>query len=261
MANNVAVKDATGTTLMMETEETSPSSGIHRSVHKVAELPNEPLGASADVAVEGDTGGTVSAKLRGINKILHTRLPSAIGQRTAADSLSFVLASDAAAFSFSIGASENFIGFIGRTLVTKNVSPTITATPYAIGACLGGKQTLTNMARIAAGAGEILAGLLMDKAQLGATIDLLLFDADPTSSTFTDTIAAVLHANDLTKLVGVIRFSNLTVQGGVATGHVNKILPFKIPSGTTMYAALVTQTGITPVSTSDIVVRLSVRQD
>lgn len=63
----------------------------------VITLPADPLGANADAAVDTDTTGTISGKLRGLVKLvvnLLSRWPASLGQKTKAGSLPVTLASD-----------------------------------------------------------------------------------------------------------------------------------------------------------------------
>ena len=267
MANNIAVKDATGTTLHMETEETSPGSGIHASRNIVKELPTEPLGSSSDAAVTSDAAGTHSGYLRGLIKWAYERMPASLGQKTKANSLSVTLASD---YSISIGnvqldAGEAHIGEVGKHLAAVANTPTITAALYAVDQCVGGVQTIASCARVSAGSGKILSVLLVDKAAQGASFDLLVFDANPTASTFTDNAGAVLHATDIDKLIGSISLKDYTViPSGKSFCKVAVNFPFALASGNSLYFVLIVraENGFpTYASTSDLVLRLWIEQN
>lgn len=54
----------------------------------------EPLGSVSDAMVEGDSPGTISAKLRGLLNWVKWRMPASIGQKTKSGSLAVTLASD-----------------------------------------------------------------------------------------------------------------------------------------------------------------------
>lgn len=261
MANNYVVKDATGTNIVIESSEDTP--GIQTPIHHIKTFPTDPFGASADAAVITDTGGTLSGKLRGLIKWAFERMPAALGQTTKANSLPVVLASDSDGM--SIGASENFLGFTGKKVVAKTSTPTITASSaYTLGDCIGGLISITTLARVAAGSGKVLSAILADKAAQNVAIQLLLFDANPTSSTFTDKSAAVLDPSDLSKLVGSVLFSDFISVGTRSFCQVKADVDFALPSGTTMYAALVLQGahGVpTYATTSDVIVKLFVEQD
>lgn len=60
----------------------------------IADGDDEALGATTDVAVDTDSDGTVSAKLRGLLKLLRAMFPATLGQKNKAGSLSVTLASD-----------------------------------------------------------------------------------------------------------------------------------------------------------------------
>lgn len=267
MSNNIAVKDAAGTTLLMETEETSPGSGIHSSRNIVKELPTEPLGSSSDAAVVTDTGGTHSGFLRGLIKWAYERMPASLGQKTKANSLSVTLASD---YSIAIGnvaidAGEAHIGEVGVKTVAVANTPTITAGAYVVGDCVGGVQTIASCARVTAGSGSIISALLFDKAAQGASFDLLVFDANPTASTFTDHAGAVLHANDIAKLIGNIRIKDYNaIPTGKSFSKVAVEFPFALASGTSLYFVLIARAENdlpTYASTADLVLRLWINQN
>lgn len=261
MANNYVAKDGVGTLITLESSEDTPS--VQTPVHHVKTLPTDPLGASADVATSGDSGGTISAKLRALVKWATLAMPASLGQKTMANSLPVVLASDSA--SIGIGASELNLGFINRHLVVLSQVPTITAlSAYAVGDCIGGLIAFANAARVAAGSGRILAGLLGDAAMQTPSMQLLLFDANPTSSTFNDKSAAVLDPSDLGKLIGNIPFLNYLTVGLRDFSHVESKVAFALASGQTIWGALVLQGENAPptfATAADITVKLWIEQN
>ena len=81
------------------------------------------------------------------------------------------------------------------------VTPTVTAAAYAQNNCIGGVQTLTSAARVAAAPVTWASLLLTDKSNSKFSGTLLLFNANPSGSTFTDKTAAQLAAADISKIV------------------------------------------------------------
>lgn len=67
----------------------------------VTRVPTDPFGANADAAVVTDTTGTMNGKLRGLVKWAFERMPASLGQKTKANSLPVVLASDSDALTIS----------------------------------------------------------------------------------------------------------------------------------------------------------------
>lgn len=78
---------------------------------------------------------------------------------------------------------------------TVAVTPVVSATPdYSDGDNIGGLMTVAAIVA-ADGAGGMLSHVLaVSKAAISVAIDLLIFNANPTGSTFTDNEAAVEHA-------------------------------------------------------------------
>lgn len=130
------------------------------------------------------------------------------------------------------------------------VAQTVTAGAYSAGQSVGGKITLTGLGN----AGAITGIVFRDKAKQAATYELWIFNADPTNATITDNAAFAVHATDLAKVIDIIPIP-APANGGTGGGAsvVNGIYrPYKLPAGTTGYAALVTRGTPTFASTSDI---------
>ncbi|EGF93108.1 hypothetical protein ABI_15480 [Asticcacaulis biprosthecium C19] len=82
------------------------------------------------------------------------------------------------------------------------VAPPVTAGAYAAGEVVGGKLTFTAVM------GALFSGVIQSirvnaKTVQSTGLKLYLFRDDPTSSTFTNNEAPVIHANDFAKLIGV----------------------------------------------------------
>lgn len=152
-------------------------------------------------------------------------------------------------------AGELYIGKTGGDVLQSAPAapPTVTAAAYAAGNVIGGKFTLPNAARLAAGAGLIQAATLLSKTATTAAIDMVIFSADPSTSTLTDKANPVIAAADLDKIVGVIHLTDWSAIGTISVAqNVAVGLPFRLPAGTSLYAVLIARAAITPGSTADL---------
>lgn len=150
------------------------------------------------------------------------------------------------------------------------VSPTVTAGAYTSGQDMGGLLTFTNALRSSSRAGLVTAVNVVDLAAQTADLELVLFNDNPSGSTFTDNATLTIAAADIPKIAAVVslstssRFSwgslrgvkylgslSLPVQGGQSTGT----------SSPTLYGALVSRGTPTQASTSDIKVTVCISQD
>ncbi len=142
---------------------------------------------------------------------------------------------------------------------------TVTASSaYSSGNVVGGKITFANAVRVAAQGGIVQSAVLRDKAGQNVSYDLFLFDADPSATTVTDKAAVALNTADLGKGVGVVQFSGVALGAastmGISTAS-GQGLAFKLGSGSSLYAILVTRGTPTYASTSDVSVDLIILPD
>lgn len=150
-------------------------------------------------------------------------------------------------------AGENYIGKNGGDVLVSSVVPGVSTTAYATGDTLGGKLSLTGAARVTGGAGIIQSVTLHSKSNQTGAIDLLLFAADPTASTFTDNSPLALNAADFDKLIGVVHITDWTNLGTASIAQAQALgMPFDLASGTTIFAVLVARSTPTLASTSDL---------
>jgi hypothetical protein len=79
------------------------------------------------------------------------------------------------------------------TVSLLNQTPTVSASPaYTSGDCIGGKMSFTGAALTAGGSGLIKSVVVNCKSAQTGAFDLILFDSDPSSSTFTDNSAIAI---------------------------------------------------------------------
>ena len=152
---------------------------------------------------------------------------------------------------------------VGGRTVSVCVTPTITASTYAIKQAIGGLITFPNAFRTATGSGILQDVVVTSKSVQTVGLTFYPFDTNPTASTLTDHATAAIAAAD----VGRVRtptalntaYSDLgthTVWGAYGLGQAFA------PGATTLYGVLVAQgTTAAFASTSDIQICAKVLQD
>lgn len=118
----------------------------------------------------------------------------------------YILGKDPATDTFNsvrVDSSGNLV-----TAATSTVSMVATSTPtvsavttYTAGDCIGTKQTLTGVTNSSA---TLVSLSVNDEGAEAQDMDVLIFKADPSNSTFTDNAACAVADADLASLVGVI---------------------------------------------------------
>ncbi len=115
--------------------------------------------------------------------------------------------------------------------------------------------------------GEIRGVTVFDKAAQGVDLDLVLFNANPTGSTFTDNSAFDPADADLSKITAVIpitthkAFSDNGVSQAKSISYPFACTPGSFPSGGTLYGVLVSRGAITYAATSDVTVQVEFLND
>jgi hypothetical protein len=162
-------------------------------------------------------------------------------------------------------SASSAIGRVGgiTVKVEPNAQPTNTSgSAYSTGNSVGGKLTFAGVARTGVGSGIMQSLVLTCKSVQTCTYDLVLFNADPTATTITDKVALTINSADLPKIIGVIHVNDLTsFATNCEAQALNLALPFALPSGTTMYGALVVRGTPTYTSTSDVTISARIIQD
>lgn len=147
--------------------------------------------------------------------------------------------------------------------ITISVSPTNTAVSYTTGQSIGGKLTFANAARVSGTAGAVGTSGLIQKVTIGSNVtttiqyDLVVFKADPSSSTCTNAAAYSLAAADKNKVVGVAHVVDWTASASAYSGQaLNLAIPYVLSSSTTLYGCLVARGGVTATGTTDFSIDL-----
>jgi hypothetical protein len=152
--------------------------------------------------------------------------------------------------------------FEGST-VQLSATPTMQAAAYVTGNVIGGLISLANAVR-APGSGLIQSVTVTFQSGVEPSLDIVFFDGNPTNSTITDKTAIALAAADLGSVAAVAHLSDWTLLAAstMAFGQAQTITqPFAIPSGTTLYAAVVSRSSVTLGATNDMQISVNILQD
>ncbi len=162
------------------------------------------------------------------------------------------------------GTAQAGLVTAGGFTSTVQVTPTVQIAAYTAGQCVGGLITLANAARVAAGSGLIQAVTASFISGVVPSLDIIFFNANPTGSTTTDKTALAIATADLGKIIGIMHLTDATLLGATTPSWMQseqQAMPFKLPSGTSLFASVVTRTGITLVSVADMTVSANLLQD
>lgn len=191
------------------------------------------IGTTTDAAVTTDANGTVSAKLRGLIKLLVDIISVKIDQTTP-------------------GTTNRVVA--GGTVVHVAVTPTITAGAYAASDCVGGKITITSAMRTSGGSGIWQSLHIIDKGNQKANLVIQIFNADPTAATLTDN-SPIAHSTDISKVIRTIIVASTDYQtvGGEGFADVNIAQTVAAVGSANLYACVMCVATPTYTSTSDLI--------
>jgi hypothetical protein len=140
--------------------------------------------------------------------------------------------------------------------------PVTAAGTYATADVVGTLMTISNAARFSGGSGVIENIVVNDKANVISNLDLVLFRANPTASTFTDNAAYTVNVADWDKIVAAANINssfaaagNLSLQNRPSPG-----ISF-VASTTDLYGVFVCRTSFVLASATDLMLALTIRQD
>lgn len=154
----------------------------------------------------------------------------------------------------TLPASEAHIGEVGCNTSLVVVTPDIGAAAFTIGDFVGGKLTLANAGRVAAGSGIVQSLSVVDAAKQNASLRIYLFKAD-LAGAYADNAVESFTLADMLKLIDVIDVSagdwetltNCSVTRSEALRGLG--IPYKITSGTSLFAII--RTLAAPTFTAD----------
>ena len=140
-------------------------------------------------------------------------------------------------------------------VVEVSQTPVVSASPdYSTGDVIGAKLTFAGAVLEAGGSALFQAVTIGCKVANTAAMDLILFNADPSASTFTDNAALDINAADQAKWINTIHITDWTSGGTPSLGLAkNDAFPFSL-AGTALYGVLVARGTVNLASTSDITV-------
>lgn len=192
-------------------------------------------GASSTTAC----GGVTCAKDASVTAVA-AQLPSTLGAKTSANSLSIAPASDATFPAATTGANVS-------------VTPTIQNAAYATTNCMGGFQTVALGTSV-----SVLSQIgILSKGGLATAKLLYVFSANPTGSTCTDKSTFTLAAADVSKVMLIVSLTPAATTGTSVSSAFASNLGLGVPSGGTVYLAIVDTATETPATTGDLVANFS----
>lgn len=148
-------------------------------------------------------------------------------------------------------------------VVMVSVTPTITSgSAYASGNLLGTKMTVntpsatTVIPPLSNMQGVVLTAIgISDLSTQACPVHVVLFDQDPSGTTFTDRSALDIADADLLKIVAFVPLTAYTVFADNCYGYAGELSrPIPLRSGG-LYACLVAQAAATYTSTTDITIK------
>lgn len=150
-----------------------------------------------------------------------------------------------------------------------SASPVCDTSAYATGELIGGKLTFSNTFRNGVGTSFLTSVCMVDKAAQAVDFDLVLFDQNPSNTTFTDQAAFDIDDADLSKVVAVINLGSSS-RFAFADNSVHYLGSLYLPlRGTdsaggatrTLYGALVSRGTPTFAASTDVTIKLGISQD
>lgn len=141
-----------------------------------------------------------------------------------------------------------------------SLTPTITATTYTSGKCVGGLLTFATASSTATG--YIQGAGVTDVDGNTNQLDLFLFNGTPSgSSTITDNSTISIATADLAKVLAVIHVADFSLLGSTKPtyGFASTVAtPFRLTPGASLTGALVARGSSVWASTTSITVNLNV---
>jgi hypothetical protein len=162
-------------------------------------------------------------------------------------------------------AGELHIGEVGGSSAQIQPTLAVDTAAYQAGDCVGGKLTLTNAMRVSGGTGVLQSLFLMDRSGTQKpALEILIFNADPTSSTLTDNSAVSLHADDISKVIRRLSIA-ATDWVLVAGNYIADLSPggriLAASGSANLYATIVAVGAPDFVATTDLIVRFGIMRD
>ena len=139
---------------------------------------------------------------------------------------------------------------------------TVDTNIYAAGDNVGGLLTFENALDVGFKTGKITNVIISDLAKQAGDFDVVIFDANPSATTFTNNAALDIADADITKIAAVI---SLTTSVNFADNEIvisAASVGYQVRSaGTTLYAAIVARSTPTFAATTDLAIKIQLEQD
>ena len=153
-------------------------------------------------------------------------------------------------------------------MIVAEATPTVDTSAYATGDCIDGKLEFTVATRgdplqALGGSGIIESVVVTDRAKQDVALDLVLFDSDPASTTFTDNAALDIDDADLPNIVAVVNLLAADYDDFADNSVVQQTelaIPFVLDAGTTLFGVLVARGAPTYVASTDLHVKIGILQ-
>lgn len=157
------------------------------------------------------------------------------------------------------GGVQAVSGSILSNGIRIKATPTMSGATYTAGLLIGTKMVLSGATRIAGSLSLIESVVLTDKAKQSAVVNIVFFEANPSSSTFSDHVALTVNDVDLLNIAGTIQIAATDWVNFADNGVASKLgLGFEFQSAdSNLYAAILVNSG-TPTFASASDMQLSV---
>ncbi len=151
---------------------------------------------------------------------------------------------------------------VGGLDVNVATTPTIQNASYVSGNCMGGFQAVS-LARVSGGSGIINKFSLISTGGGTTTLQVYIFDSNPSGSTCTDKSTFSIATADQSKLLTTFAVLPAVLTGVTMTEAElsNMAAPFKTNGNANVYVGIVSAGTWTPASTTDLIFRLGAIQD
>lgn len=234
-------------------EDTSSSvvgSGTQATAQRVTiATDNAVIGATNETAASSDTATAgLNGRLQRIAQritSLIALLPASLGQKAMTASLAVVVASDQSSIPVTLDSTQaaNSANYYAPRRTGANVGAAA-GSAYATGDAVGSVQEVADVGRTKAT--RVYSVTLYFTGTAG-DIDMLLFNSNPSSSTFSDNLAASVHTSDYEKIVDRVRFSSsdFVNTGGLSVASKDLVRVYPV-TAQNLYVALVAKSTYTP---------------
>jgi hypothetical protein len=140
---------------------------------------------------------------------------------------------------------------------------TVDTSAYAAGDLVskGGAVLTFDLGAFGKGAGGLIqSARLVDQAKQQVPLDLVLFDSNPSNTTFTDNAAFDVADADMDKVIGLVRLVDYCALNDNAFALASNLaLDFALKGdGSTLYGALVSRGAPTYVAATDLALQLGI---